>query len=133
MLLPLTLLPLLPCPKSPILLPLSLHLLYFLSLVFSSFISFLFPFLPIFFPPLPFSLLLSTSTALPFSALVSTASYIPLDISSSLPILFSNQFQSCNEQATASPKSCSMSVLQLHLSSFCLYALGSKYLLLLYT
>jgi len=84
-------------------------------LVFSSFISpsSAYP-LVISFPSLPFSLLPSVFAPLTFPALISTAYHTPLDILSSSPLLFSNQFQDYSELAMAFPKLYSTSNLQSH-------------------
>ena len=101
-----------PHPKSSNPLLPSLLLLFPSSLGFSSF-SFLFyfsiPFLLISFLLLSFSLSLFTSVILTSSTSVSTVFHILLDISSSLPLLSSSQFQDCSKQAMIFPKSHSIS------------------------
>ena len=76
---------------------------------------------------LPYSSLLFVFTTPVFSTLVSTAFHTLLGIFSSLPLLFSSQFQDCSKQVIAFPKSHSTFGSQLYQSLFSSYVSGNIY------
>jgi len=89
-------------------------------------------FLLFIFPTHSLSLLSFAFSTSIFSVLASTAYHTLLYISSSLSLLFSNQFQSCDVQVIAYPRQFSNFVLLLYKSLFSFYISYKIYLFLLY-